>query len=221
MVLDPARKRRIAFRGKRQHEAPKQRAVVRQIVAAEDRETLRGGPAARVERRNDQSHRAQWSRGIGKIVHDIRMREVEPAARRVVTVALLGHGQGDDVGRRCVQSRGNAVAVRAEEQDFAHAADDAPAQTFRALLDAGVQPILRRKSVAHVRRAQAHPTDAPGPLHPRQGIIGVDGRLRAMKRADAEMDDADGDQPRIVRRRGDRRRQVAQRGERQPCHVAG
>src|SRR5207245_10815674 len=97
--------------------------------------------------------------------------------------------------RRCAQSRGNAVAVLAEEQDFDHAADDAPAQTFRALLNAGVQPILRRKPVAHVRRAQAHPTDAPRPLRLCQRIIGVNARLRTMKRADAEMDDADVYQP--------------------------
>ena len=78
------------------------------------------------------------------------MREVEPAARRVVTVALLGHGQRDDFGRRRMQSRLNALAVRAEKQDLAHAADDASAQALRAFLDAGVQPILRRKPIAHV-----------------------------------------------------------------------
>src|SRR6185312_11420058 len=97
------------------------------------------------------------------------------------------------------------------EQHFADAADDPTANPLRALADRRIQAVLRRHPVANARRAQAHATDAPAAAGMRERIVGVDSLMRAMKGADAEMNDADAGIADRVSRRCDVGRQAIER----------
>ena len=54
----------------------------------------------------------------------------------------------------------------------------------------GIEAVLRRQAVAHLRSTQTDATDAPRPEGLLQGDLGVDRLVRPMKRPDTEMDDA-------------------------------
>ena len=59
------------------------------------------------------------------------------------------------------------------------------------ILDQGVEAILRPERVAHGGAAQARAADRPGPRGDGERALGEDRLMRAVKRAEAEMDDAD------------------------------
>src|SRR5438034_10305005 len=158
---------------------------------------------------------------IAEIVHDVRMREIEPSRRRVVAVALLGDRERHDSRFRRDETRAHLLALCEEKTHFAYATDDAPSRSRRALLDSGIEAILRRQPVADVRRAQAHAAEAPRTGLQRQRVVRVHGGLGAMERADAEMDDPDAYASWIVRRLFDRRGQISERSQRQAFHIAG
>ena len=174
-------------------------------------QTIVSGPAPlrapQRERARQQSDDADRGLRRCQIAHDVRMLEVQRAARGIVAVAFLGDGQRDDLRRGIGEPRVDTCALVAEEQNLAHAADDAPPHAGAALLDGRVQPVLRRHPVAHVRAAQAHAADAPRAAGRGDRVVGVDRLMGAMKRADAEVDDAHRQTRRVVRRSRDRRRQ--------------
>ena len=68
-----------------------------------------------------------------EVVHDIRMREIEPAARRVVAVALLGDGERDDGHARIGESRNERSDVVPRERSRAERTDHAQRTSLRSL----------------------------------------------------------------------------------------
>jgi hypothetical protein len=134
-----------------------------------------------------------------------RMRGIQRAGRRIVAVALFGDRQRDDPGLRLDQPRPDRVALVPEKQDFAHAADDPSPRGAGTLFHRRIQPVLRHQPVAHVRRAQADPADAPVFALDRQSVVAENRGLRAVERAYSQVDDADPDPARIVFWRVDRR----------------
>src|ERR1700676_2524908 len=128
-----------------------------------------------------------------KVVHDIRMPEIELPSRRVVTIALFGNRQRHDPGLGRGQSRPDRFALIAQKQNLANAADDSTAYACRALFHRGAHAVLRREPVANIRGAEAHAADAPVASIERKCIVAEYCGLRPMKRADAKMNDADAD----------------------------
>ncbi len=53
-----------------------------------------------------------------------------------------------------------------------------------------VEPVLRRQRIARVGAAQRSADDAPAGFAGGQAIVDIDGLMRAVEGADAEMDDA-------------------------------
>src|SRR6202171_3587732 len=143
-----------------------------------------------------------------------RMPQIELAGCRVVTIALLGNGQRHDPGLGRSQSRLDLLALIAQEQDLANAADDSTAYARRAFFNRGIDAVLWREPVANVRGSQTHAADAPVALIERKCIVAEYCCLRPMKCTDAEMNDADADAARIVGRLGDRRGQFSERRQR-------
>src|ERR1700694_556740 len=97
-------------------------------------------------------------------MHDIRMPQIELAGCRVVTVALLGNGQRHDPCLGRSPSRLHLLALIAQDQNLANAADDAPTNPRRAFFHRGIDAVLRREPVANIRRSQTYSADAPGAL---------------------------------------------------------
>src|SRR5437773_8680119 len=100
-------------------------------------------------------------------------------------------------------SRASITTFGAEEQNFAHAADDAALDARGTFLDGRIQTVLRHQPIADVGTAQAHTADPPRPALVRERVVGVDRLVRAMKSADPEMNDANADTARIVDRTRD------------------
>src|SRR5690349_24872942 len=147
------------------------------------------------------------------------MLRIEPPRRRLVAITFLRHRQRDDLRLARRQAPPYALALLLLEQHLTHAADDAPARALRTLLDRRVETVLRRHTVAHARRAQAHAADAPCAAALRERVVGVDRLVCAMKRADAEMDDADADVADCISRTGDVGWKPVQRGKIEPRHA--
>src|SRR5207244_4308785 len=100
--------------------------------------------------------------------------------------------------------------IAAEEQ-LAYAADDAITHAAARFLDDCVQAILRPEALAYIGRSQADPADRPWTAGERERIIGVHRLMCPMKRADAQMDDADRQRGAVVTRLHDRAWQYRQR----------
>src|ERR1700720_2750234 len=154
-----------------------------------------------------------------KVVHDIRMPEIELPSRRVVTIALFGNRQRHDPGLGRGQSRLDLFALIAQKQNLANAADDSTAYAGRAFFHRGIYAALRPEPVANIRGAQAPAANAPVALIEGECIVAKYCRLRPVKCTDAEMNDADADAARIVGWPSDRRRQRRQRVQRKPPHA--
>jgi hypothetical protein len=174
--------------------------------------------AARRERRDEQSGDAARRLRLLQIVDDVGMARIEAARRGLVAVALLGHRQRDDPRLARGEPLPDALAVFAGEEHLANAADDAPANSVRALLDRRVQALLRHEAVADAGCAQADATDAERAARVRDRVVGEDRLVRAMERADAEMHDADAEPGRRVGRPCDAGRQMAETVEVEPGH---
>ncbi len=175
-------------------------------------------PALR-ERGGKQARHAVGIVGLRQIADDLRMAEVEPTGRGLVAIALFGDRERHDPRLARRKSLPDPGVLRFLKQHFAHAADDTPPHARGALLDRGVQAILWRQPIAHVRRAQAHTANAPVATGVRDGVVGVDRLMRAMERADAEMDDARGERVDRIPRSRDAGRQARERMGIEPIHA--
>ena len=151
---------------------------------------------------------------MGEIVHDVGMVDVEAAGCRIVAISFFGHRQRHDLRRVVGEPRVNGLAFGREKQNFAHAPDNPPLHARRTFFHGRIETILRRQPIAHVGTAQAHAANSPCTALFFQRIVGVDRLVRAVKRADAEMDDADTGAARIVRRPRNRRWNAIERRER-------
>ena len=119
------------------------------------------------------------------------MGGVDLARRRIVAVALLGDGEGDDPrrgggdpGEQDSPSSGANSASRMTPTTLARS-------SVAVVLDQRVEAILRPERVAHGRAAQARPADRPGSGRHGERALREDRLVRAMEGAEAQMDDAD------------------------------
>ena len=83
------------------------------------------------------------------------------------------------------------VRLLGGHERLAHGADHAHAVLLGAALEHAVEPVLLGERVDHRTAAAAGPADPPRARLRRHGVLGVDGLVRAVERAQAEVDDAD------------------------------
>ena len=132
-----------------------------------------------------------------EIVDDVGMREIERAGRGVVAVALLGHGQRDDVDARIGDAPHQRRRVGSGEERLAHRADHAQRDAILRARDHAVKPVLGRERRGGARRLHRNAEDAPARIG-RQHAVGEHRLMRAVECAEAQVDDADADRTRIV-----------------------
>jgi len=145
-----------------------------------------------------------------EVVADVRMREVEAPGRRVVAVALLGHRERHDVHARVGHPAHERARIGRGEHRLAHRSHDARRRAGRVLQEQRVEAILRGERRDRARRLHRDAADAPARIAG-QEVVGVDGPVRAVERAQAQVHDAHADRRGVVARPGDR---AGQRGER-------
>ena len=201
-------------------ETAQRAAVLRHVVAAEHGEPA---DARRLPPRQPAHEPAEGrarrvpAREVGP---DVGVVGVEIAGRRVVAVALLGDGEGDDPGRRCREPGEQGPALLGREQRLAEHPDHGRHLVHPVVLDHAVEAVLRPERVAHGGAAQARPADRPRSRRVRERALGQDRLVRAVEGAEAEVDDADLG---VERGRGWQRhpgRDVGERAAREPIHPA-
>ncbi|MNE52757.1 hypothetical protein D3C80_1474460 [compost metagenome] len=172
------------------HAGPDALAVMRKIIAADDGERLQPDRLACPQRRNDEARRRAGRRDVGQIGGDLHIFQQQVAGRRIETIALLGHREGDDadvdVGHGCNQGR----RIIGPHQNPAPGADHAQMLLGPVAHDQGVETILRVQLITHARRAQRGAQDAPAQIAAGQGVVEHHRLVRAMEGADAQMDHA-------------------------------
>ena len=85
-------------------------------------------------------------------------------------------------------------------KDLPHRADHARPVAVRSAFQDGVQPVLRLQRLAHGGERRLSPNNAPAALTRREAVIGIDGLMGPMERAEPEMDDPDRDGGPVVGR---------------------
>ncbi|MNY03518.1 hypothetical protein D3C86_1361430 [compost metagenome] len=165
-------------------------AVVRNIIAADDREGLQPRRLSRRQRRDDEARRGARRGDVGQIGRHVRVVQQQVAGRRIEAIALLGHRQGDDVDVGVSHGGDQGGGVFRPHQNAATGADHSQVLLRPVAHDQGVETVLRVQLVAHARRAQRGPEDAPAQVATLQRIVEHHRLVGAVKGADAQMDHA-------------------------------
>ena len=200
----------VAKGGEIADQAAQQRPVAGKVVAGRDREGREAVSPPPSQRLGDQPDRRSRCGGMRDVVPDVRMVLVQSARRRLVGIALLRHGQGDDgrfgVAQPVQQGRG----VFGTDEDVEQASHDAGLPAFRARLDRGVESALRGEAVALVGSLQARAHDAPVSRAGGKDVVGEESAMGPEESPEAEMHDA-GPKPRPII--AERRRPLPQRAQ--------
>ena len=88
------------------------------------------------------------------------------------------------------QGSNKPVAFFRSDDHICNRTNDADLAAVYALFDERIEAVLRTHLVAHIARTQRHAQDAPITALCGHGIVGIGCLMRAMKRADTEMHNA-------------------------------
>ena len=105
----------------------------------------------------------------------------------VRAVAFFGHGERDDFCFCSGDSRDDIRHLIRRKKHLSHAADHAPRVTVAGNSAHAVETILRRELIAGSTCFQTNCAYAPIAAVCRDRVVGVDGLMRAVKRAEAEV----------------------------------
>jgi hypothetical protein len=159
--IDPLAKRWIDALGKIEHQTLQNRAVAREIVAAERRERGNAlGPAARQaldEIADDAARRMR----VGKVGGHIGMLEVEPPGGGVEAIGLFGDGQADDPDGRIFQTLQQVAGIAGAPHAPQDRPDDLGLRARRIAHQHGVEAVLLVQVIGDVGGAQARHLDPP------------------------------------------------------------
>ena len=163
----PASRRPLA--GRLSQESTVNRPAAREAADPEpgDEEADRGLRAGRI--------------GVGR--GRVRVGGGELPRRRVVAVALLGHGEADDLRARVRERAHDVAEVFAEEERAPDRADDGDARPGDVPLEHAVQPALRLQPVARQSGDCSETPTMPQCGCPGERRVGVHGLVGAMERA--------------------------------------
>jgi hypothetical protein len=188
VLPDPCREGATEALGRRQRGAAGSVAVARQVVATEDRERSGGAVAADGKRGGDAIERARRGRCRRLGVPGLGDREREDRGRR----------RGDEVGDVRVVAPGRRVHEADDRADHRHG------RLTVSLFDQGVQMVLGAQRRRHVGVPLEEPeADDPRVAPGGRELVHVDGEMRPVEAADADVDDVRRHARPVVRRDGD------------------
>ena len=167
---------------KRRHTGAQHPAIVGQIVAADQRQRTQA-------RRSPRDHRLRQIMIDAVPVRD-DARQIGGAVRPP-PITLFGDGQRHDprVGRG--EAFGQPLGRSGGDDHLADRADQADGFALARPFGDGVEAVLRRHLVMHAARAQRGGRNRPIAVARRHRVVGIDRLMRAVERAQADMDDAD------------------------------
>ena len=184
--------------------------VRRQVVAGEHGDRPAAGEAANPETGDQEADRGLRAARVGVVVGEPRVIGGELPRRRVMGVALLGHGEAHDLRARVRERAHDVVEVLAEKERAPDRADHGDPRPGGVALEQAVQPALRLQPVAYAGRLQRNADDAPVRILC-EHRIGVHRLVCAMERAEAQMEDAGRNPGPVVARPGNVRGHPRQR----------
>ena len=174
------------------HEPAQHLAVAGQVVAGDHGQRpglpARGPPRDPARELADRGPR----RPAGEVGGDLEVVDRQPAGGAVARVARLGHGQRDHVDARVGERRGEPGGLLGREQHVAHRGEDGDVVLLRPALDQAEQALLQAERLDGRGPALGDAEDAPVAAVALDRLGGVDGLVRAMEGADAQVDDPDG-----------------------------
>ena len=189
VALDPPREVLIDPPGEFPHQGAHHHAVVRQVVAAHHGQRRAMAPA-RLQTAQQHAGRARRRIRMRKVVHDVRMGDIEPARCRIMAVTLFRHRERDHLRGACgdaVEDQGHlAIAT----QGLADRGDRLRPGSGGRALEHGIAHALRPKFGDHARTPETDAADSPARIRG-QHRLGKHGLMGAMKVAQSQMDDAD------------------------------
>ena len=155
-------------------------AVARQVVAAQDRQRSPAADAAGVEPARDR-----LDRRVGLLER----------------VAALGDRHRQDGDLRIGDPARERILVGDRERIVDDAPDDLRARSLAVALDQRVEVILRREHARHAPIGLEPPEPADAPVATlRRELVDIEGEVRAMEPADAEVEDARSQRRAVVAR---------------------
>ena len=186
---DPLRQRGVDPAGKVQHYPAHQRAVVRKVVAGQHRERRQPRIAPPLQGTHDVAG-GRARQVVRQIMRNVRVIDVQVARRRIVAIALLGHGQRDDLHPRIGHGREHRRRVFRRHQHVVQHVDHPCLRPVRRQRDRGIGPALRPQRVAGVGGAQADAHDPPVAPRRLHRVGDSDAAEGAEKGAEAQVHDA-------------------------------
>ncbi len=190
--------------------------VAGDVVAGHDGERHDAIVAAPHQPGKDEAEHGLRRRSRLRVGNDVGVGRIEHARSRIDEIAAFGDGQRDDADRRVGKPFDDRRRI-AGHQEIDHGTGDAGAHMAGILLDHGGQPVLLGKLAAtdllglEDAGADQRPVVADARI---EQIVEIDGLVRAMEIADAEMHDAGLERRAIVFRPGNFFRQVGEIGRR-------
>jgi hypothetical protein len=207
-VRDPIAERRVETAGIVECRGTDQPAIFGQIVATQNGKRRGSGLAAPAQCLHDQADRAGGLARIGEIARYGGMGGIDPARGAKNAIGLFRDGDADDADGGVGQSGQRPLRFARGGDGRGDATNDAGFGSVGSPGQHGVQPVLRRQRVDHIRSARAYGDDTPVAAFGGQRVVGVDRLVRAMKGTEPDMRDARPMVPEIVARPPHRRRQI-------------
>ena len=231
MRCDPLRQCRIDFLREGDHHAAQQMAIAGQVIQRHQRDAVAPRRVTLLQPPHDEPDSAARRARVRQIMLDIGVVQVQQATGRIMAIAFLGDGDADNPRVRVSNARQHGRRVFRRDQHFAQASNHRqmllrPPVCASAAQRQRVQTVLRRQGIARIGMAQRYAADAPTKLRTgkRRGGVNdgfINGRLidrsqmRAHKRAQPQMHDADTQRAPVVRRARHAGRQQTQTRGRQ------
>ena len=160
------------------------------IVATDRGEGRQSRRFAPCQRRDDIAGRGLRLFQRQEVGGKLRVILDQRASGRVELIAFFRDGERDDMGVGRCHGGDERLRRPGRDDDVLHRADDA--RLFRSAIahQHGIKAVLRHHLVAHGRRTQRGRGDAPAQVACVQGVVKQHRLMRAVERADAQMDDS-------------------------------
>ena len=170
-------------------QARQDRAIFREIIAADQRQARDAGRASTRQPGGEEAVDAAGGCALDQFRFELGQIKL---ASRCAAIALFRHGEADDVRAAAGQRRDDGGGIARRDDHALHCADQAGMRAAAAAFRHSEQAVLRFHLIRDIARSQRYAGDAPIAVARRHGIVGIDRLMRAVKSADAEMDDAAG-----------------------------
>ncbi len=179
------------------HQLAQSGPVVREVVAAQHGQRRAGPLAPSLEAPHQLADHCAGRAPCG-IGLQFGVVTAQPASGGVEPVALLCNGKGHDTGSGGAHPLDQFLCLLAGKYGLADGADHADRSAFLGPGHDAVEAVLGQERLGYGRAALGDATDAPGTVRTcGQCILGVYGLMGAVESPETQVDDANGELPRV------------------------